>query len=265
MTTQPQGPRKTPRAARRHAGVPIGLVAIAGAALAACGSSPSSSPTTVKPSSSTPTTTHSTTSTTAAKKSSSTSSKLTQFAGDVAKESKATFKLTYKTFGTTPVTLTLEQLPPDQAFIETSSDSTFEMLYNGSKTYYCTLLSTGSVCEQYTSKSATPLSDLIDIYSGADELSAIRSWETYVTSGINGYKVSFSTATFGGQSSQCVTWSYQTTTVKYCVTKSGVLAYDAAGTGGKALEPVFELIGYSTSVPAPDFALPKGATVTTAS
>jgi len=176
----------------------------------------------------------------------------------VGNESKATFKLTYTTSSSgTSTTIVLEQSPPKQVF---RSGGTGEILFNGTKTYYCSTGSTPPTCIQEASTQATPLGALIGIYSGKTALGVMQGWKSEIAAGIVGYHVSFSNATYAGQASQCVTWSYQTSSAKYCVTNSGVLAYAGGGSAGSS--GALTLTSYSSSPPASDFNLPAGATVT---
>jgi hypothetical protein len=70
-----------------------------------------------------------------------------------------------------------------------------------------------------------------------------------------GYDVTFSTASFAGQSATCATIAAAGKNAKYCVTKQGILAYEGSSASS------FTLTSYSSSPPASDFALPAGATV----
>jgi hypothetical protein len=188
----------------------------------------------------------------------SAAAKLGQIAANVQKESTATFKLTYKSTSTSgsSETITLEQLPPKQLFVSGSS----RFVFDGTNGYYCQTSSTPATCIKYGKGASNPISGLVGPYDGSTALSAIQTWKSEVAAGIVGYHVSYSTATFAGQSAQCVQWSYQSDTAKYCVTNSGVLAYEGGGSGSG--QGSFELTAYSSSPSASDFALPSGATIT---
>jgi hypothetical protein len=189
--------------------------------------------------------------------SNSSAAKLAAIAAAVKKESKASFKLTYTTTSSSGKTMiTLEQSPPKQRFVSGSS----EFLFDGNSMYICEIGAHPGTCMKYPKGATNPMSAMMGIYTGSTALSAISSWRSMVSSGVMGYHVSYSTETFAGQSAQCVNWSYHGDSAKYCVTESGVLAY-AGGTGANS-SGSFELTSFSSSAPASDFALPKGATMT---
>jgi hypothetical protein len=181
----------------------------------------------------------------------------------VANESKATFKLSYTTNSSgSSTTIVLEQAPPKQVFRSGSgTGSGGEILFDGTKSYYCSTGSTPPTCIQEASTAASPLGALIGVYSGKTALSVMQGWKSEITAGIVGYHVSFSNATYAGQASQCVTWSYQASSAKYCVTNTGVLAFAGGGSGSSS--GGLTLTSYSPSAPASDFNLPPGAHVTT--
>lgn len=257
---------------RAPAGALLGALALAaaGSAFAACSSSGSGSgsPTT-QPSrtsssgaSASPTTTTTSTSTSTSSGSGATG-KLQKIAASVQHESSATFKLVYTSTSSTSSTssqqVTLEQMPPDQAF----RTNTGEVLFDGSKTYYCSISSGSAPSCVSISGDQNPVAGLMQVYNGATYVQAMEGWQSELAAGITGYHLSFSSATFAGQPSECVQWDYQGSSAKYCVTSSGVLAY--VGGGASSGTTSFELTSYSTSVSPSDFSLPNGATVSTAS
>lgn len=193
---------------------------------------------------------------------SSSVSKLDKIAAAASAESKATFKLTYTSSGggSSPSTITIEQKPPEQLF-KTSSGG--EAVYNGKKAYYCSSDS-GShpTCIIYPSIGESPIAEVVAVYSAGTYVQIMQSWETLLGAGIAGVHISFSSQSFAGQASQCVTWSYNGSKAKYCVTNSGVLAY-VGGTSGKgSSSTTFELTYYSSHVKGSDFSVPKGAKIT---
>lgn len=192
------------------------------------------------------------------KGSSSAASRLKQIAAAAASESKATFDITYVTTGSGNTSqFTIEQKLPDQLFKQGSG----EVLYNGRKTYYCSSSPSGTTCLVYGSIDASPLAGLVEVYSAATYIAIMQSWESILAYGIAGVHVSFTSATFARQASQCVTWSYQGSNAKYCVTDNGILAYVGGSSKGSSSSSSFELKSYSPHVNSSDFNLPRGAKV----
>jgi hypothetical protein len=66
--------------------------------------------------------------------------------------------------------------------------------------------------------------------------------------------ISFSTGTFAGQASECVTWIQEPLNAIYCITASGVMI----SVGGNSQGTIFKLTTYSSNVPGSDFDLPPG-------
>ncbi len=190
---------------------------------------------------------------------SSAASKLKQIAAAAAAESKATFSITYTSTGSgSPTKFTIEQKLPDQLFKSGSG----EAIYNGKKTYYCSSSGKSTTCLVYGSIDASPLEALVGVYSAGTYITVMQSWETILAYNIAGVHISFTGATFAGQASQCVTWSYQGSSAKYCVTDKGILAY--VGGGSKGSNSNFELSSYSSNVNSSDFNIPRGAKMSAA-
>jgi hypothetical protein len=184
-------------------------------------------------------------------------SKLKQIEAAAASESKATFAISYTSTGSgSSSTFTIEQKLPDQLFKTSSSEG----IYNGHKTYYCSLGSGTDTCVAYGSIDESPLEGLVEVYSAGTYVTIMQSWESILAYSISGVHVSFTSATFAGQASQCVTWSYQGSNAKYCVTDKGILAYAGGGKKGSS-STSFELTSYSSKVNSSDFNLPKGAKI----
>lgn len=206
-----------------------------------------------------PTTTAAPTTTSGGNSGSNPTAELNKLTAAAAGESKATFKLTYSTSGSSGAQqITIEQKPPDQLF---KSNSGFLLTANN-KTYYCS--STGgaaTTCIVYGSASQSPVSALIGIYSSGTYITTMKTWQTVLAAHLPGIHISFTSASFAGQPSQCVNWDYSGQSVKYCITDSGVLAY--VGSSGKSAgsSSTFELKSYSTSVSSSDFSLPHGAKI----
>jgi hypothetical protein len=186
----------------------------------------------------------------------SAASKLKGIEAAAAAESKATFSITYTSTGSGSSTLfTIEQKLPDQLFKSSSG----EAIYNGKKTYYCSTDGKGAICEVYGAIGASPLEGLVDVYSAGTYITIMQTWQSILAYNIAGVHISFTGGTFAGQASQCVTWSYQGSNAKYCVTDKGILAY--VGGGSKGSSSNFELSSYSSNVGSSDLNLPKGAKI----
>jgi hypothetical protein len=184
-------------------------------------------------------------------------SDLSKLASSAGTESKATFDITYeyKNSGSSG-TVTLEQMPPDEAFIT----GTGEILYNGKKTYYCSLSTALKTCISYGSATASPLGATMGIYESGTYVEAMKSWAGLVESRVAGYHASFSNKTIAGQPSTCVTWSYKGNNETYCVTGHGVLA-SVSGATAKGSTFSFTLTNFSSKVASSTFQLPKDAKV----
>jgi hypothetical protein len=187
---------------------------------------------------------------------SSAASKLKQIEAAAAAESKATFSVTYTSTGSgSPTQFTIEQKLPDQLFKSNSG----EAIYNGKKTYYCSTSGKSTTCVAYGAIGSSPLEALVEVYSAGTYITIMQTWQTVLAYNIAGVHISFTGGTFAGQASQCVTWSYQGSNAKYCVTDKGILAY--VGGGSKGSNSNFELTRYSSNVNSSDFNLPKNAKI----
>ena len=189
-------------------------------------------------------------------------SKLQKLEAAVNKESKATFKITYayrnnKSKGSYSV----EQQPPNQ-LVRTSPPSPDELIYNGKQAYDCGLGGKPITCIVYPSQSATSVRALMGtLLDVGTYVSTMKGWEVMIGTRTPGFNVSFSTATFARQPSDCVRWSFGSQDAKYCVTDKGILAY-VGGSNGHGSSNAFWLTSYSSHVSSSDFSLPKGAKVT---
>src|SRR5579875_3057086 len=221
----------------------IAVCAAAGLALAGCSSSPSNSTTTTTAASSSG----------SGSSSGSTASQLQSLTSAVQAEEHGTYKAVYTAVenGQTQ-TVTFEQEPPKTYF----STSGGAVIGTGSTTYFCSNSSGQQACVS-TSGSTNPLAGLLNLFSPATAISALQQAETEAAAHAAGASVSFSSASFAGQSATCVTASDNGQTGKYCVTKSGLLAYE--GANGNS----FTLTSFSASVTESDFSPPAGATVET--
>ena len=219
----------------------VGLL-LAGALLAACGSA--------KPAATTPTSPSATGAVTAPTPSGNSSvKKIETLSAEVQGSESATFKAVYTiTSAGTTQTVAIEQSPP-KSVLSVKSGSVID---TGTATYYCT--TTGAVtC--LSAGTSNPLSSLAALFSPETALTELKAAQAEAAT--KGFDVSFSSGSYAGQSTTCASISGTGPTVKYCVTKQGILAY-VMSSGGS-----FSLTSYSSSPPASDFALPAGATVET--
>jgi len=226
----------TSRRIRRAA--PIVLVVALGAALSACGSSSSSA-------SSTTTTTSGSSGSVASQVASLTS--LSQNAKSASFQAVYTLTESGKTS-----TITLSQTPPKYLF--KTSDGVL-LLDDGTNAYYC-----GSDKKCLQMSGSNPLAAELSLFNGTTFQSVARGYAvaSSVLSMLH-VDVSFSNATYGGQSSQCmkITYTKTSTSATYCVSSTGVLTYWSAGT------TTFTLTSFSSSPPSSDYVLPSGYTAVT--
>lgn len=230
----------------RRLGVGLGALVLAGGVLGACSSSKSSS---------------STSGTSGAGSASSGTSKagssdparqIQDLSSSVQAAEHATFKAVYKlTSNGSSQSVTVEQKPPKSALI--SSDG--KLINDGTKSYYCSTQNGSTTC--LAQSAGNPLGAIAAVFSPSTAVAALQQAQAQVAARVAGYKADFSTESFAGQSSNCVTITSAANTGKYCVTKDGILAY--SGSAGSS----FELTDYSKDVPDSEFALPAGATTVT--
>jgi hypothetical protein len=229
----------------RGATVLVGVLLL-GAVLAACGSS--------KNAASTTTTTAGTGSATTAVSTSGASSSLSKIealSSSLQGAEKSAFRAVYTiTNAGMTQTVTIEQSPPKSLFT-TKGGSVID---TGTATYFCSD-SGQSFCE--STGTSDPLASLTELFSPQTALTELKAVQAEAAAHAAGYNISFSSGTYGGQSTTCANVTGGAGPVKYCVTKQGLLAY-ASSTGGS-----FSLTSYSSSAPASDFALPAGATIMT--
>jgi hypothetical protein len=241
----------------------VALVAIAGVALAACssgGSSTGSTTTTNSTNTGSSTTSASSTPTTSSA-GGSVASKLQALMQSTQAVKGRTLALTYtessSTSGAGAKTLTFAQDPPKYLF-EVSSAI---LVDTGTATYACSNTGSGADYCESSGATTTALAPLLNLITGQTVSSSLQSVRAGVLAKLAGVHASFSNASFAGQSSTCVSGSQGANTFKYCLTDSGVLAY--AGGSNTTTFGSLTLISYSTSPPASDFTVPKGATVVT--
>jgi hypothetical protein len=178
----------------------------------------------------------------------------------------ATFIATY-TFTTASGAkkVTFAQQPPKSLFKATGET----IISTGTTTLICSTTGTsatgtsttggssGNTCEKSTG--ADPLAALLDLFSGTSALEFFNSAAAQAEAKSAGVTVSFSSGTYAGLASKCVSVSKSGATEgKYCVaTSEGILDYFAASGSGATLNK------FSSSVPAGTFTAPAGATIVT--
>ena len=219
----------------------LSLLAVTGLGLAACSSSPAAS-----------TAKSTTTTESSSKASSSPSSQLSNLSSSLQGAETASYKATYSaTDNGQSETLTYEQQPPKFLFGTKGG----EVIDNGTATYFC---STSGASTCLSSTTQDPLAPLLNALSPKTAISDLQAAQSALAAKVAGYTASFSSATFAGQPSTCVTITQSSGAEKVCVTGSGELDYVSSSPS-----QVFQMTSYSTSVSASDFALPSGATVVT--
>lgn len=231
----------------RVLGAGVAMLALAGLVLAGCSSSKSSTGTTQATSGS---------NTSSSGGTGSTSSQIQALTSSVQASEHTTYKAVYtltSSGSSGPQTITLEQKPPE-SLLSTSAGLVID---NGTTTYFCSKSGANTSCFS-AGGGVNPLASIATLFNPTSAVTAMQAAESEVEAHVAGYNVSFSSATFAGQSASCVTVTSQTQIAKYCVTKkTGILAY--SGTAANS----FGLSSFSTSVAASDFALPAGAQTVT--
>jgi outer membrane lipoprotein-sorting protein len=223
----------------RHLGTAVAALAVAGLLLGACSTASSSG---------------GPAGTNGSGAAAGVSAELAAIAAKVQSGKGATFKATYKSTGTNSSgTIVFAQKPPKSSF---SSGST-QLIDNGSTTYICTAESATTTCLA-SSGSTNPLAGVLGLFNGATITTFLQTARAQAAAHAAGYTLSYSTASYAGQPSKCVTAKGPSGASKYCVTDSGIVAYVSTPDGN-----VFELTDYSTDVPDAQFQLPAGATTQT--
>jgi hypothetical protein len=245
--------------------LPIGaLLIVAAISLAACSSSKSGSGNSTTSSTASGGTKSSSPSGTSglATTSTSSSSGSGEIGGLINKISSAkqlTFGATYSavTSGSAAKTetFTYAQMPPKSVF----EVSGIKVIDTGTATYSCSSASGTPTC--ISEGTGDPLADTLNFITGDTALTALNALKTGIAQKLPNFSATYSTATYAGQSAQCVSGTESTNTYKYCITDSGVLAY-AAGTSTSGFGGL-TLSAFSTNVSSSEFSLPPGATVVT--
>jgi hypothetical protein len=191
-------------------------------------------------------------------KSSSSGSALGTMAASIQSAKNLTFSATYTEAGSTSSasgSLTYAQMPPKSLFKAGSG----EIIDTGSASYSCSAATGTPTCVSFGT--TNPLAGTLDFVTGGTELQAINALKAGIAQKLPNFSASFSTATYAGQSAQCLSGTESSSTFKYCVTTSGVLAY--AGGSTTSGFGSLTLKSFSTNVSSSEFSLPPGATVVT--
>jgi hypothetical protein len=110
------------------------------------------------------------------------------------------------------------------------------------------------MCEKFPVNSFATLGAL---YNGTTFLDAAAIYESSTLLVADGITISWSSGTYGGQASTCVTAKQNGKSAVWCVsTSTGVVTHWAAGANS------FTLKSYSGSPPSSDFSTPSGYTIT---
>lgn len=165
--------------------------------------------------------------------------------------SHLTFKVTYAVHYSSHTTnIVFEQRPPDFRY---GSAQGFA-LSTGSKTYFCSDVAGHSMC--ISSGASNPFASIVGLFSASSVVTEMKSLQSEIAAKLGGIVYSTFQKSFAGQASTCVKIGVKKQNYEYCVTNSkGILAYSGSSTGYSAMT------SFSSSPPASDFALPKGATI----
>jgi hypothetical protein len=163
-----------------------------------------------------------------------------------------TFKAQYAVTIGKAQTFTYEQAPP-KSLLQTPSGSVID---TGSQVLFCSSSGSASTCIA-ESNGTNPFASIENLFSPTSAVTFIKTAESEAAAKHSGYNVSFSTGTYAGQPSRCITYSGHGRTGEDCVTNSGILDY-VATSGGHV-----EMTSFSKTVPSSAFTPPSGATVET--
>ncbi len=176
------------------------------------------------------------------------------------------FEAKYVTTGASPTSILYAVDPPTGvSFQETPSGTTSpsaDVIVNSSGEFSCAPPSgTGPVsCQKLGTTTATQENQIFDFYTPSHWVKFLQ--EFALAAGFAGDKVTSSTMTVNGFAMQCVDFvaSGVAGTSTICTTAQGILGYVQVASDSTS----FEIVSYSASPAASLFALPPGATVTTA-
>jgi len=166
----------------------------------------------------------------------------------VARESHATFEVAYSiNAGGKTESITFAQAPP-KVLVKTTAGS---LIDTGTETLFCS--ATYCVGEGSTN----PVSSLENLFSPTTAENFFQQAAAEAGAAQAGYSIKFSSASYGGQKSECASVKGHGYSEKYCVSNIGLLTF-ASSPGG-----TIQLTSYTGTVPATDFSPPSGATIVT--
>jgi hypothetical protein len=199
---------------------------------------------------------------------------------EINKAKHETYYVVYKSVqGSQTSTVTIAQAPPKSLFDTGGGNS---VIGTGKATYICspnsgnsgstgntgnsgnsgnsgstttTTTKPKSTEQCYSEKGANPLLGAEAVFSPALVTGVFAQAEESTIARALGIHVTYSSASFGGVPSTCISVTRKGQSAKYCVTSQGILAYSGSGKG-----TYFELTKYSAHPPASAFQLPAGAT-----
>jgi hypothetical protein len=199
---------------------------------------------------------------------------------EINKAKHETYYVVYKSVqGSQVSTVTIAQQPPKSLFDTGGGNS---VISTGKTTYICspnsgnsgstgntgnsgnsgnsgstttTTTKPKSTEQCYSEKGANPLLGAEAVFSPALVTGIFAQAEESTIARALGIHVTYSSASFGGVPSTCISVTRKGQTAKYCVTSQGILAYSGSGKN-----TYFELTKYSSHPPAGAFQLPAGAT-----
>lgn len=163
-----------------------------------------------------------------------------------------TFKAEYSVTIGQDETFTYEQAP-HESLLQTSSGSVIE---TSSQLLFCSTSGGTPTCIG-ESGSANPYAAIENLFSPTSAQTFIKGAESEIGAKAAGYSLSFSTASYAGQPSRCITYTGHGKTGEDCVTDSGILDYVGTTTGH------LEMTSFSKTVPNSAFTPPAGATIET--
>lgn len=186
------------------------------------------------------------------KKKPSAAATLKEYASQIEAAKHATYQAVFTAaFAGQTETITVAQAPP-KALFETSSGS---VIQTGTETLFCQ--PTSNTCVKESVGATNPLASMFTLFSPTAVHTAFAQAEARIAARAAGYSVKFSSATYGGLASKCVTLGVHGVSAQYCVSKAGLLTRASTKAGS------FTLKSFTTNVPSSDFTAPAGATIVT--
>ncbi len=165
----------------------------------------------------------------------------------------ATFAATYTyTANGKTQSITFAQSPPKSLL---KVGTTALVLSDGTTSTYCG----GTHCYSVSS-AADPLSSIAYLFDGTTFTDSVQAYSGAAAAQLanEGITLSFSSSTYAGQPSRCVTVTKSGKSFIWCVATNGILDYWSSGTAK------FTLTAFTSSPPSSDFTLPAGDSVSSA-